>query len=151
MQIGVNTASDVELQLIKFQTTGYATTIVGTYSSMIEMHSNSKFSDFFNCSTDNGELILIVRLGIVQRNGKSYIVINDVSTSCDASNIQIEVTYPNASTFMSNAVNRVVNGNWRLFKDVMYASFEKYCLDILLKKYLVPILNQVACQDFINM
>lgn len=92
-----------------------------------------------------------IKISIVKRHGKSYVVINNVSTSCDASNLKIKVTYPNASAFINNTANQIVNGNWRMFKDVMYASFEKFCLDILLQKYLTPVLNHIACEDFINM
>lgn len=77
-------------------------------------------------------------------------VINKMSTISDAANVQIDVNYPKASALVNSGMKRVLNGNWRIFKKIMYPSFERFALDILLEQYLGPVFNQVACQDFIN-
>lgn len=93
--------------------------------------------------------MMIIKVSIVSRNGKSHVTINDISTSCNALNVKIDMQYPNMAAVVTNTINRVVNANRRSFKDSMYTGFEGYAVDIL-KSILMPILDGVACQDFFN-
>lgn len=86
----------------------------------------------------------------MQRNGKSYVIINDFSTACDASKVGINFIYLNIATFVTNTISKAVNGNWKTCKNILYPSLEKYAVGVF-ESFLLPIFNGIPCQDFYNM
>lgn len=99
---------------------------------------------------ENGVITGTVKVSIVQRNGKSFVKINGYSTSADASNVDVNLMYPNVPTFVTNQLSQAINANWRPFKDIMYKSFETYAANIGIS-ILEKMLNNIPVQDFYNM
>lgn len=90
------------------------------------------------------------RVSIVERDGKSYITVDDISTKCDAAHAEVDVMYQHVPPLLSNLVKNIVNTNWRLFKGIIYSRFEKYFLDTVESMY-TPVIEQIACEDVYHM
>lgn len=93
----------------------------------------------------------MLKANIVQRNGKSYVSVSNVTTNCNISNLEIDMKYHNTTPLLSNVINRMANANWRRFKGIIYGSMEKYVVDFIIRSIVAPILGEIACQDFYHM
>lgn len=90
------------------------------------------------------------KVRIVKRNGRTYVTYSDVSTICDAQNVQINVNYHNVPPLINGLVTKAVNSNWRMFKEILHSSFEKYAMDIV-TKMVTPVIEEMACEDVYHM
>lgn len=77
-------------------------------------------------------------------------IINDFSTVSDASNVGIDLQYPNIPTLVTSTISRAISGNWKTFKNTIYPSFEGYAVRLLIS-ILGPMLNDIPCDDMFNM
>lgn len=85
------------------------------------------------------------------RNGKDYLTISSFSTECNVSHVDIDIKYEKTAPLVNNMISRIANTNWKLFQRILYRSVEKHLTNLFTEMILMPILDQIACQDVIKM
>lgn len=91
--------------------------------------------------------MITIKANIVHRNGKDYLEISDVSSIYDISNIEIDLKYQNNIPLLNDIMKRIINANWRIFKDIIYSKLDKFIAKII-KSFMAPLCVELALQDF---
>lgn len=88
---------------------------------------------------------------IIQRDGKDYVTLSDLSVSNQVSNYRAYIHYDNniASTIYS-LVDGTINSNWRILKPMIDPTINRFIGEIL-EDVVTPIFNEIPLQDFFNM
>lgn len=87
----------------------------------------------------------------VQRNGKNYIIIKNLSVRNQVSNFKGYVEYVNAiEAAIYSLVNGVINASWRMFKPILDPTINRAIGEVLIE-IIEPIFNEISMQDFFNM
>lgn len=92
---------------------------------------------------------MVAKVDIVERNGKEYLTINQMSANFNAGNFKINIKYYNVASIITNMVSSVVNSNWRLLKLLGGSTINRFVSDILVS-ILTPMMNEVSLQDIFN-
>lgn len=93
---------------------------------------------------------MTAKVSIVERDGKSYVTVSDVKTTCEPTHVEVDLMYQNTPPLVSKSIKKIINANWKPFQETIYSPFEKFALNQLEDIY-VPVLEKIACQDVYHM
>lgn len=91
-----------------------------------------------------------MKTDIEKRNGKDHLVISDSAARFNVLHAKIEFEYEKTATIINDTTNRVINANWRIFKDAMASKFDEFATDFT-KQIITSLFNQISLQDLFHM
>lgn len=90
----------------------------------------------------------MVDCDVVERGGKQYVDVKDVHADVkDIGHYSMKFQSPNVIPFVTAAVNRIINANWRLLFKTLGKQLQKNARELFLALF-EPIFKLVPIQDF---
>lgn len=158
MTVTMTTSSVIELYETPIRLNGKGIINMGMYNATYWMFWDSftvlRYNEwnlfFLKLLTENVEVMLIAKTRTVQRNGKDYLIISEISPASNslvsAADGKIEFKHDDAHPVINAFVNRVSNTNFQSFKGILDPCLDKFAGEVI-RVILAPIFDKMAIQD----
>lgn len=92
----------------------------------------------------------MLKIDVVQRNGKDYKIISDMSVKVDVTLLKMDLKYQNLPSTITGMVGSVVNSNWKAMKSLIDPTSNKFIRDMLRMSFLNPFSTKYSHQELFN-